>query len=56
MKNTVKRIIAILLCVCLTGSVVVAAGAASVDHPQEDYDYWQSLWGTSSMPDVVNIA
>ena len=56
MKNTVKRIIAILLCVCLTGSVVVAAGAASVDHPQEDYDYWQSLWGTSSMPDEATDA
>ena len=56
MKNTVKRIIAIFLCVCLMGSAAAVAGATSVDHPQEDYDYWQSLWGTSSMPDEYTDA
>ena len=56
MKNVLKRVIAILLCVCLMGSAAAMAGAASVDHPQEDYDYWHALWDTSSMGDEYTDA
>lgn len=51
MKSYLKRMIAVLLCLCLIGSAAAGAGAANVEHPQEDYDYWNSLWETSSMPE-----
>ena len=51
MKNHLKRIIAVLLSICLIGSAAIGVGATSVKNPQEDYDYWNSLWETSSMPE-----
>ncbi len=56
MKKTLKRILAVLLCLCLTGSVVSVAGAADLDSVQEDYDYWNALWQTSNMPDEAKDA
>ena len=52
MKNTLKRILAVLLCLVLIGSVSsVAFAGSSLEHAEEDYDYWNALWGTSTIPD-----
>lgn len=52
MKNTLKRILAVLLCLVLIGSVSsVAFADSSLEHAEEDYDYWNSLWENSELPE-----
>ena len=57
MKHTLKRILAVLLCLVLIGSVSsVAFAESSLEHAEEDYDYWNALWGNSTMPDETKDA
>ena len=53
MKRLMKKLIALTLCLCLLGGTAVGALATSLDDPEGDYNYWTSLWETSSMPDPM---
>ena len=57
MKNTLKRILAVLLCLALIGSVApVAFADSSLEHAEEDAAYWEALVENSTMPDETKDA
>ena len=56
MTKLMKKLIALVLCVCIAGGAAAGVLAASVQNPQGDFDYWNSLWGTADMPDEATDA